>query len=366
MKYYFFVFCFLIGIIFLACEKDDSDIMESPEYEAVSLFELPAEPFQFLSDYGFFIGDMGDIEPHPTLIPYTLPTGLFSNYSSKQRLVYMPPGKKATYVDDDQLALEFPDSTVIIKTFFYENDFTDITAGKRIIETRLLIKRAGKWEQAEYIWNDEQTDAKYTIAGGIVNVNWIHYDGQERSTIYAIPNLNECKGCHELGEKQVLIGPKARYLNSDHDYGFNTMNQLERWLEIERLDRIPAGVIPKAARFDDATASIEDRARTYLDINCAHCHNDEGPANNSGLFLDFNQDNDLRLGICKSPVAAGGGSGGLNFSIVPGAPEESIMIYRLNSLEPDVSMPELGRSVVHEEGLQLLKDWIAELDGECN
>lgn len=350
----------------IACNKDDDPIIEEMRIQE-RLFELPNEPFPNLSQYGFFVGqNMFDLEPHPTLIPYALPTELFSNYAKKIRYVYMPPNKKANYIDDDQRTLEFPDSTIIIKTFYYENDFTNPSAGRNIIETRLLIKRSGVWEQAEYIWNNNKTDAFLFIAGKQVEVKWIHFDGSPRSTLYSIPNHNECKGCHELDSTQVLLGPKARYLNSTFQYHDGPENQLDNWIRNDRILGTPLSGIPKAASFDINEDDLENKARTYLDINCAHCHNKSGPANNTGLFLDYNQQDSFRLGFCKTPIAAGGGSGGLDYALVPGTPDESILIYRLNSLELDVSMPELGRSVIHEEGLQLLRDWVAQLDGDCN
>jgi len=198
-----------------------------------------------------------------------------------------------------------------------------------------------------------------------VDVNWTHFDGSSRETIYSIPNKNDCKGCHELGSELVLIGPKARYLNSNFQFEDGESNQLDKWESLGLLDNLPtAENRPKSVDLSNGF-TLDEKARTYLDINCAHCHNSEGPANNTGMFLDYEQTDSIKLGFCKSPVAAGGGSGGLDYAISPGSAESSIMIFRLNSLELDVSMPELGRSVIHEEGLQLLTDWVNNLNGEC-
>jgi len=366
MNRYLIVFIVSIFVCIVACKED----LIEPEpllFERVELFNLAQVPFQNLSQYGFYKGEMAELNPHRALLPYELPTGLFSNYAIKQRLIYFPLTGKAEYIDDEQLPLNFPEGTIIVKTFYYQNDFRDEALGKNIIETRLLVRRNNDWEAYDYVWNEEQTEATKQIAGKQVTVDWIHYDGSARSTLYAIPNENECKGCHELGDEMVLIGPKARYLNSKIDFGLGLENQIEKWMEYDLIDGVPAiNEIPSVAAFDDVTASIESRARAYLDINCAHCHNADGPANNTGMFLNYLQTDSIKLGVCKPPTAAGQGSGGLAHSIEPGLPEESIMIYRLNSLELDVSMPELGRSVIHEEGLALLTDWIAQLEGDCN
>ena len=112
--------------------------------------------------------------------------------------------------------------------------------------------------------------------------------------------------------------------------------------------------------WDDAgTGTLDSRARAYLDVNCAHCHNPRGSASNSGLFVEYERPASMITGLYKRPVAAGRGSGGMDYDIAPGHPEASILIYRVGSLDPGVAMPELGRGTVHAEGLSLLQQWIA-------
>jgi len=96
----------------------------------------------------------------------------------------------------------------------------------------------------------------------------------------------------------------------------------------------------------------------YLDINCAHCHKKNGAANTSGLLLDVNTKMDISRGIYKATVSAGAGTGGHQYSIVPGHPETSVMIYRMNSTDPGAMMPEPGRTSVHTEGVALIAEWI--------
>ena len=111
-------------------------------------------------------------------------------------------------------------------------------------------------------------------------------------------------------------------------------------------------------------ASLDARARAYLDINCSHCHNPSGPADTSGLNLEPDAAGPA-LGTCKAPIAAGGGSGGRPYGIVPGKPEESITVFRMETTDPGKMMPELGRAVSHEEGVALITAWIAQMQGEC-
>ena len=138
-------------------------------------------------------------------------------------------------------------------------------------------------------------------------------------------------------------------------------NQLDKWIEEGFLDTKPQSIV-STVDWTDESYPLEVRVRSYLDINCAHCHNENGPANNTGLYLDYYQQDMKKLGINKTPVAAGRGSGHLKYDIVPGYPEKSIMVYRFKSTNPGNMMPELGRTMVHKEGLDLIEKWILSLD----
>ncbi len=182
---------------------------------------------------------------------------------------------------------------------------------------------------------------------------------------YTVPNLNQCKGCHSYDGQFIPIGVSARQLNR----GDGTQNQLLVWNDAGNLD-LPAGFSPESAprladyRVEHPASSIADRARAYLDANCGHCHNAHGPASTSGMFLDMAENNPERLGIGKPPVAAGRGSGNRKFGIVPGKPNESILVYRMESDDPGIRMPELGRQFEHKEGVALIKEWIKQLRRE--
>lgn len=340
-----------IAIGFSSCNKDDS----------FPNFNLEQLPYPLLSDYGFFTGELKNQQPISHFIPFDLNTPLFSNFAGKDRFIFIPQGKQAVYNSHD--VFDFPIGTILLKSFYFLHDIRDPSEGRTLIETRLLIHKSAGWESATYVWDDTQTEAIYYIAGKDVNVNWIHFDGTTHNTLYHIPNKNECKGCHNISEVLVPIGPKARNINKDFVYSTGVMNQLNKWTAERILSGAPSEFnAPRVPVWDDAsTGSLNNRARAYLDINCAHCHNINGPANNSGLFLSYDETNSTALGICKPPVAAGTGSGGFAYSIIPGNPQKSIMIYRMSSNEPDVAMPELARSVMHEKGIQLISDWIVSL-----
>ena len=314
-----------------------------------------------LSQYGLFVGNIESQQPAEGVIPYDLNSALFSDYALKYRFLKLPPGSHATYSDRD--AFEFPVGTVIAKTFAYPRDARDSSLGRRLIETRILERKPDGWVGLPYIWNAEQTEATLELAGGTQDVEWIHGDGLTRTNNYIIPNANQCKGCHKTGETVTPIGPKARHLNRDFVYSSGVENQLEYWTRLGVLTGAPPAVqAPRLAAWDDpSSGTLEARARAWLEINCAHCHNPDGPARNSGLDLLASQHNPTAFGIDKPPVAAGRGSGGREFDIVPGQPDKSIMVFRIDSTDAGIMMPELGKRLVHKEGLALVREWIASM-----
>jgi len=319
-------------------------------------------PFpQKLSAWHLFAGHSPALQPNRGVIPYDLNTPLFSDYSDKFRFVWMPPGTSARYVNDGPF--EFPVGTVLAKTFAFP---IGAQAAEQLIETRLLVHAKTGWVALPYIWDNQQNDATLQLVPDPVPVKWTDASGKLHDFTYVIPNANECGQCHENRKVLLPIGPKARNLNKDYAYSDGTENQLERWSRIGYLQGLPAAAVrPKAAQWNDpGSGSLAERARAYLDNNCAHCHQPGGQAGYTGVDLRLTQTDVAHQGLCKSPNSAGN-VGALRYDVVPGRPDESILIYRLESTAPKVSMPALGRDVVHEEGVTLLRQWIASLSGAC-
>jgi len=326
--------CAMLGLAFTGGTREVAD-------GVILSAELPP----VLSDYRFF-KDVAGWQPNERVVPYQLNTPLFTDYAEKYRFIYVPEGQQAK-ADGDGL-LDLPVGSALIKSFGYEQD------GKlRLLETRVLLHRADDWLALPYVWNEAQTEARLKVAGARIPVTFTDPSGQQRSISYAVPNKNQCKECHALSGAVTPIGPKARNLTRD--------GQLENLAKLGLIDAVPA-VDYRVPVWRETGAPLNDRARGYLDVNCAHCHNLNGSASNSGLFLTYEESMPVRLGINKRPVAAGRGSGTHDFDIAPGDPDGSIMIYRMNSLEPGISMPEVGRTMVHAEGVALLRQWIAEME----
>lgn len=343
----------------------EAAVVNCPTLSSYRLFDDPLEPREAPND-GVF---------------YDMITPLFSDYTSKYRFLYVPEGKKAAYASRDSFA--FPMGSIIVKTFAMPHDFLNPAAGENIIETRLLIRRENSWAALPYIWREDGSEADLVIGGGVETLEWIHSDGSMRTTEYVIPDGNACKVCHGgtapadedgtvLEDEEALsvlgvIGLKARFTNRDEIYDGETHNQL-RYMEMAGvLAGVPADLdsIETVPDWEDTAADLENRSKGYLDINCAHCHSPQGFASNSGLFLDYWRPVDTEYGLCKPPVAAGAGSGGFSYSIDPGSSESSIMVFRMDSNDSDIRMPEIGRSMVHTEGVALIAEWIDSLSGSC-
>jgi len=342
------------------------------------LFANPCDPTQNASERG---------------LAYTLAAPLFTDYASKYRFVFIPAGKTASYNATE--SFEFPTGTVISKTFTMPSDTSERGVEKeKIIETRLLIKKEAGWVARPYVWNEAETEAYWDKNGEAVAINNLQHGEHSLSFTYGVPNQNSCTTCHQFnpnGDNDVEnnvdptpayfspIGPKARYLNSDYDYGMGPENQLNKWVSENMLTGLPADLtsVPKAASFSDEKSLSEysgtpeqltATAKAWIDINCGHCHRTEGQASNTAFRADYNTPwlgHERYHGACAEPVS--GSMEGSTKVIVPGDSSVSLVYNRLNTAEPGRSMPPLGRAVIHQEGTALIKAWIDSMDpGLCD
>lgn len=313
---------------------------------------------------------LNTLTPSEKGIPYDLNTALFSDYAQKERVIFLPEGTQIQY--EEEKAFEFPVGTIISKTFYLPEGFQRKDGKKtKKLETRILIHQPKEWFAVSYVWNSEGTEAYISYSGENIPIQIEKEGFDKKEFIYSVPSRNQCAQCHqsyeEKAQKIVPIGPKARHLNREYEYqtpqGKVTKNQLEYMKEKGVLVGLPLWNIPKLPKLEDETASVESRARAYLDINCAHCHNEKGAAGmNSKLVLTHNEKDLSNLGVCQTPGSAGKGGGGLRFDIVPGEPDKSILLYRAATTESGAMMPQIGRAITHKEGVEILRKWIASLE----
>jgi len=363
-----------------------------PRLDQYGLFADPAEPRKNPNGFG---------------VPFDLNTILFSDYAVKYRFLFLPPDsdgrpQKARYQDHGDCTtlsifdcftatLAFPVGTVIAKTFAFRDG-----AEEKVIETRLLIKRQKQdgtvyWVGLPYAWTTDASDKPYAalkLEGDTVSVRYdyddpdpavvdaqgqrVHY-GPGTVSAYQIPNAGACILCHngdDLEPGSPPIGPKVRNLNKDYTYpDGTTMNQLaylqsRGMLDLpadpSQLERLPRWNVPgDSGETADSPADIHQRVRAYLEVNCMHCHNPAGNAQNSGLSLDsFVEPMDEGHGICKPPIAAGKAANVGNYDIQPGNSAQSILAARVASSEPGIRMPPVSRTVTHTEAARLIAQWI--------
>lgn len=361
-KQYLLSVLLLLIFTFQSCsDQDDEYIPVSPV-----VVDLTQVPYAKLSDYHFFEGAMKDLNPSLNVIPYEPASGLFTDYAHKKRFIWMPTDVQATY-DADNKILIFPTGTVLIKNFYYTTIQPENTT--KIIETRLMIRQATGWVFVEYIWNDEQTDANLVVGDDFTNGSsqaiTFKKDNNEIVTInYRIPSDAECIACHKINEIATPIGPKPQNLNYSYAYSNGNKNQLQKLTEQGYLESYPSSIVT-TVNYKDITQPLELRMRSYIDANCAHCHQDQGRCDYRAIRLGFAETLDpTNIGVCI--VADETLSPTLQKIVSPGNYSKSIMRYRMNINDESQRMPLLGRTIVHDEGVALIEEWISSLTTTCN
>ncbi len=298
-----------------------------------------AEFLPTLSELQIFKGNPSELTVNSTTTEYSLITPLYSDYSHKFRTISLPEGTQMTY--NGEGLLEFPDNTVISKTFYYFNDERNPSLGKQLIETRLLIKKNGLWNMGNYLWNDAQNEALFGTAAPIVAVDWIDMEGNARSVDYKVPFSVNCTQCHNVKDLSRPIGPKARNLN----FMFNGKNQLQNFVDKGWLADAPAiAQIESIPDWADTSVALDARTRAYMDINCAHCHQPGGMQDASiGVRPDLRYEttyDDSHIFEFKADIR--------NRVATP------------SGFGP--SMPLVGRTQLHTEGVALIQEYIDSLE----
>ncbi|SMC52628.1 hypothetical protein [Moheibacter sediminis] len=366
MRQIYSLFFLIILFTIVGCSSDnDGPIDETPTEVSPVIFDINAVPYPKLSDYNFFKGNLANLDPVYGVLPYEPISSLFTDYALKSRFVWMPDGVSANYVADDKI-FNFPSSTVLIKNFYYNNVAPNNS--KKILETRLMIKKGSEWIFANYKWNDTQDEAVLDMEGSFVPVEWSQ-NGETKNVLYRIPSKSECLTCHKQIEAAIPIGPKPQNLNFNINYSDGNKNQIEKWEEFGYLNIGSPGNIVSMVNYTDNSKSLDQRIRSYLDINCAHCHNETGHCNYLPIKLAYSETADpLNLGVCIVPNINISGFVGeeVTHIVVPNNPGKSAMYHRIKSDLENIRMPMIGRSLVHDEAVTLTTQWINSLEGECN
>jgi uncharacterized repeat protein (TIGR03806 family) len=328
MKFkYFIIVLFLI----LSCSRDYDDRNRVSEYTSI----ISQETINFedkLSHYNIFKGNPSKLIPNDKFEVLELNSKLFTDYSYKQRLVNIPDGKIIDKKSNGELI--FPNGTILTKTFFYPHDERDWSKGKKIIETRLEIKEKNTWNIATYIWNDEQTDAFLNSDGKNVSVSWINSEGNNQKINYEVPNSNQCVLCHQSNLKVTPIGPTLKNLNLLVNRNGLNINQLSHLQSNGFLTDFSIENIGSITNYEDPNNTLNERFKSYLFINCAHCHNPEGWEESSRKPYDFRYETPL-----------------INMGIIG---KEN----KLHRVVNNGRMPYLGTTIKHNEGIEIINEYL--------
>ena len=353
----------LVALLLISCGTDRSSrsgpaLEPRPEVQTC-LPDVSAGLPARLSDTGCFT-DLKTLEPGPDLIPYEVNSALWTDGAFKPRYMVVPSSAQIGIADDGSWS--FPDGSILIKVFGFEFVAGD-PESRRAVETRFMVRSEGRWDYATYQWNDEGTEGELLEARKTVEYT-IQGSGEPEVINYQFPEYFDCTVCHGEAIDDVL-GPKTGQLNRNRDYDGLVANQLVAMSEIHLLaleegEAIDPSTEPRMANPQKGEGSLEDRARAYLDANCAHCHRPLGFADAAQYGLDFRYQVSLEdSGICD-PMSYSQSAGIPR--VIPGDTEDaSGILLRFDPDDMRQRMPSLGTSIVDPFGTQLLRDWIAQL-----
>ena len=340
MKKYFILSITCLALILTSCKSDDNGFTPVDDGDPDPIAPLVFETN--LSEMGIYSGALSNLTPAENVHLYDLNSRLFTDYAHKQRLIRMPEGEAMQY-NGNSLFPVFPDNTIITKTFYYYEDESNTSSNKIIIETRVIMKTEGTWKLGNYVWNSNMSDAVYSDNASTVPVSYLDAEGITQEIQYQIPSNVDCIDCHHNFDDIVPIGPKLRAMNFNPNNEETSINQLQHFINIGLLEGITdiSEIDILADWEDEANFDIFERGRAYIDINCAHCHQPGGYVP-TGFLLDFR----LETEFSETGIYARRGQ----------------IEDRVQSTTPVYMMPQIGRSLVHDEGVTLLLEYLEAIE----
>jgi uncharacterized repeat protein (TIGR03806 family) len=314
----------------------------------------PDPPFPaLLSETGLF-ADLETLDPAAGLIEYDVNSPLWSDGARKRRWVALPGLQTIDFAPTG--AWTFPVGTVLVKHF----EIDTAPASVLRLETRVLIHHAGGWQGYTYRWREDGTDADLLADAATGDFTVSDGAGGEVDRTWYFPSRTDCLRCHTEAAGWVL-GVRTGQLNRIFDYPAMEDNQLRAWNHIGLFGGNIGDAGGHAALADplDAMASVEERARSYLDANCAMCHLPGGPVPGD---LDLRAETSL-AGMHAVGVTPSGGDLGIPGArrILAGDKESSVLWERLRRLDV-TRMPPLASLEVDADAVDLIGEWIDGLD----
>ena len=318
------------------------------------------KPFpHLLSQTGAFT-DTAKLVPAPSLVPYTVNSPLWSDGAAKLRWMALPTGAKIHFTEKGEWS--FPKGTVFVKHFELPVDEAHSEVHRRL-ETRLLVMDAnGTAYGVTYKWRADNSDAELLPDALNEEITIREASGSTRKQTWSYPSQTDCTRCHTPAAGFVL-GPKTRQLNGEIVYPTTGIkdNQLRAWSHAEMfeaaVDESKIAAFDKLVPDTDAAAPLEQRVRSYLDANCAHCHRPNGVH----ALWDARYDTALAAtGILNSRALLNLGISGAKI-VKPNDIEHSILFLRFTSLDPLIKMPPVARNTNDAVAIAAFRQWISEM-----
>lgn len=351
------------GELFLL-DYDDGSIQRIEPTEA----KRQESPFpRRLSETGLF-ALVEEHRPAPGVIPFVINAEQWADHATAERFVALR-GESSVRVNERPVQvpgsmfsrmLEFPPDAVLAKT---------LTLGGRRVETQMLHYDGKNWNGYSYRWNDEQTDADLVESEG-AEQTFIVSDpaapGGRRKQTWTFPGRAACARCHNPWAQHTLAFNLPQ-LQREQFEGRAQVHQLD-WLYslgilTDSPKRTPSTPRPRLTNPYDETADLNERARSYLQVNCAHCHR-FGAGGTADIDLSYDTRLDKTKTLGARPVQG-------TFDIpdvqilAPGDPYRSVLFYRVSKLGRG-RMPMIGSEICDERGQQLLHDWIRGLPSQAH
>jgi putative heme-binding domain-containing protein len=329
-----------------------------------------------LSETGLF-ASVKDGTPAPGLFPFDVQAEQWADHATAQRWLGLPGDTAVSYYTQPKPEVGtffaqhiwLPRDGVLAKTFSIEMERGNPATRKRI-ETQVLHWDGNVWQGYTYRWNDDQTDGDLVPATGAdrtLDIIDAKAPESHRKQVWHYPGRSECITCHNpwVG---YLLGFNTNQLNKDKSYSWGTENQLQALTELgmlkpKDLKEQPAPNFRDAFKNSlcdprDTSKSVADRARSYLHVNCAHCHQ-FGAGGTAQIELRYDMKPDQMNLIGKKPMQGSFDMPDANL-VTAGDPYHSLLFYRISKLGRG-RMPHIGSDVVDDAGVELVGSWIKQL-----
>ncbi len=314
---------------------------------------LPDPPPDSIADTNCY-SDVATRTPAAGLIQYETASKLWADGTLKRRFLVMPD-TTSTIGYQERGAWDLPDGTIIIKEFLLETVEGDPTSIQPL-ETRFIVVGGTRWRKVQYRWNDAGTDAA-PYGGGTGDYTVTDASGATSTYTHLFPARNDCQRCHNDAAGQTL-GMRTVQMNRDHDYGGFVDNQIRAFDHIGLFGTSLPGAydtLPRMPIPTDTTAALEDRARSYLEGNCAHCHLPGGPV---GASIDLRYQTPFAMTNTCDVVPGSGDVGGMADYIIAAGDHTTSALWLRMDRRDSLGMPARGSLLVDPFGVMLVGDWI--------